>query len=42
MEELWGVDGNPSNENEFATCSDDGAVIVWDAENYKQVSFKKL
>jgi WD40 repeat protein len=36
MEELWGVDGNPSNENEFATCSDDGAVIVWDAENYKQ------
>jgi len=36
MEELWGLDGNPSNENEFATCSDDGAVIVWDTEHYKQ------
>ncbi|KAG4108675.1 WD40 repeat-like protein [Neocallimastix lanati (nom. inval.)] len=36
MEELWGLDGNPNNENEFVTCSDDGAVIVWDTEKYKQ------
>jgi len=36
MEELWGVDGNPSNENEFVSCSDDGALIVWDTESYKQ------
>lgn len=36
MEELWGLAGNPSNDNEFATCSDDGAVIVWDTEKCKQ------
>jgi len=36
MEELWGLDGNPANENEFATCSDDGALIIWDTEKYKQ------
>jgi len=35
MEELWGLDYNPSNEKEFVTCSDDGAVIIWDAEKYK-------
>jgi len=36
MEELWGLDGNPSNENEFVTCSDDGSVIIWNTEQYKQ------
>ncbi|ORX87820.1 WD40 repeat-like protein [Anaeromyces robustus] len=36
MEELWGIDGNPTNENEFVSCSDDGALIIWDTENYKQ------
>jgi len=37
MEELWGLDYNPNNEKEFVTCSDDGAVIIWDAVKYKHV-----
>jgi len=38
MEELWGLSGNPSNDNEFATCSDDGALIMWNAEKCRQIN----
>lgn len=42
MEELWGLDGNPNDDTEFVTVSDDGNVIIWDTINFKQKIFKSF
>jgi WD40 repeat protein len=36
-EELWGLDVNPVDSNEFATCGDDNRVFKWNSATRKSI-----